>query len=457
MRKVRPTQLPSWREEIASTLRLALPLTAVQLSLVALGLVDTACLGRASTVDLAGLTMGNAIVFTVMVVGFGVGMALEPLSSQAVGAREHHRAWQWWRTVLRVCLLLAIPLMAVAVAITYTLTWFGVAADVQASAVEYAWARSPSILFQLVFVAGRSYLQSYEETWSVLLAALLANILNYVMNMLFIYGDETLLAVGLPAVGLPRLGAAGVGIATTGASIFMAAVVYYRVWRRAPTVTTAAPKNDLLQVLRMGLPLGMQLAAEVGIFAMVAVMAGRLGKEVASAHQIAIGLASATFMATLGLSAAASVRVGHAIGRGDTPAARRAGLFAVGIGLAIMSAGAVIFITLPGPLTYIFTDNPAVRSLAVELLFVAAVFQLFDGLQAVFSGALRGAGDIRVPFIANVACHWGIGLPVALFLGFTLEWGAVGLWYGLTAGLSAIGLTLGARFLLLTRRTISRT
>jgi MATE family multidrug resistance protein len=208
------------------------------------------------------------------------------------------------------------------------------------------------------------------------------------------------------------------------------------------------------KVLGLGAPIGLQLLAEIGVFSVVAVLAGRLGKVAVSAHHIAIGLASFTFMGVLGISGATAVRVGHAVGEGRSP--RSPGLLGIGMGAAFMACSSALFLLAPRPLVALFTDDPAVLDLGARLMRIAAAFQLFDGVQGVAAGALRGAGDVRFAFLANVAAHWLVGFPLALVLAFTLDLGALGLWWGLLAGLGLVSALLLARFLRIANGAVSR-
>jgi len=208
--------------------------------------------------------------------------------------------------------------------------------------------------------------------------------------------------------------------------------------------------------IRLGLPVAGTLLAEVGVFGLSSYFAGILGRGPLAAHNVALILASTSFQVPLGIGIAASVRVGHAIGRDDTPGARKAGFLALGMAAAFMVVTASLFLTIPHALARIFTPDPAVIAAALPLLAVAAVFQLADGAQAVASGALRGAGDTRFPFIANVAGHYAIGLPLSLGLAFGLGWGARGIWVGLSAGLFAVAILLVRRFSRVSRVRIAR-
>ncbi|MCZ7685465.1 MAG: MATE family efflux transporter [Sandaracinaceae bacterium] len=212
----------------------------------------------------------------------------------------------------------------------------------------------------------------------------------------------------------------------------------------------------MARTLALGTPIGLTLFAEVASFAIVAVLMGNLGTRALSSHNVAIMLISTTFQLALALGAAGAVRVGHAVGREDVAGARRAGFTAIGAGALGMMAGAVAFLAAPRLLARILTDEPAVIEAAVPLLAVAAAFQISDGVQAVAAGALRGAGDTLVPLLANLAGHYAIGIPVGAALAFGAGWGAVGLWWGLSAGLTAVALLLFVRFALLSRRPIRR-
>jgi MATE family multidrug resistance protein len=204
----------------------------------------------------------------------------------------------------------------------------------------------------------------------------------------------------------------------------------------------------------VGIPVGLQMGAEVGIFALVGLLAGRLGARALAAHQVAISLASFTFCAAVGVGMAGSVHVGRAVGARDTPAARRSGLVAFGAGVMVMSVAALAFWLAPEYLARLLSDQPEVISASVPLLAVCAVFQLSDGVQGVGAGVLRGAGDTRFAFAANVVGHYAVGLPVAVMLGLYLQRGVIGLWWGLCAGLTAVALALFTRFLRLSAKEI---
>jgi MATE family multidrug resistance protein len=438
--------------ELRTLVRLSLPIAAAQLGLVAMSLVDTAVIGRVSVADLAGAGIGRSIGFTAMIVAIGVATGLEPIAAQAIGAGDEGRAWRGYVTNVRATLLLWAPLLAAAFAITLALPVLGVAPAVVLRARLYLLGQAPGFAATLAFFSAKTFLQAHGSTAPALYGSIAANVLNWIVSNLLVRGDDALRAVGLPPVGLPVLGALGGGLAFSVASVVLVAFVAVAALRHR--VRAAGEPVSLATTYRLGLPVGLQMLAEIGIFSLVALLSGVLGPEVASAHHIAIGMASFTFMGALGVSGATAVRVGNAVGAGRDP--RGPGVLGIGLGGAVMMIGAVVFTAIPRSLVELFTSDPRVIAIGVDLLRIAALFQLFDGVQVVASGALRGAGDVRFPFVANVLAHWFVGFPVALLLGFALHLGAPGLWWGLTAGLVAVSASLAARFVVVSGRTIVR-
>jgi MATE family multidrug resistance protein len=446
------------RGELVALARLAAPIAVAQFGLVSMSLVDTAALGRVSVEDLAGAGIGRSIGFGTMMVGIGVAGGLEPLAAQAVGAGELERAWQGYLTNLRATLMTWPVAIAAAFALTLVLAPLGVDASVVARVRLYMLGQAPGFLVDLAYFSTKTLLQTHGRTRPALVGTVVANIVNFPLVNLLVRGDAALRAVGLPAVGMPTLGALGGGVAFSIASLVLVAFVAapaleYRP-REPREQRDKAQRVPLATAYRLGLPVGLQMLAEVGVFSLVTLLAGALGPEVASAHNIALGMASFTFMGAVGVSGATSVRVGYAIGAGQP--ARRAGVTGIALGAAVMTLGAVAFSAAPQLIASAFTSDGRVIAIAVDLLRIAALFQVFDGIQAVAAGALRGAGDMRFPFVANVVAHWGVGFPAALLLGFAMHRGAEGLWWGLTAGLVFVSGLLAARFVVITRGTISR-
>jgi MATE family multidrug resistance protein len=439
--------------ELGALVRMSVPIAIAQLGLVSMSLVDTAAIGRVSVADLAGAGIGRSIGFGAVIVGIGVAAGLEPLAAQAIGAGEHGLAWRAFVTNLRATLILWLPSMLAAFAVTLALPALGLEAAVVSRVRMYIAGQAPGFAATLAFFSAKTFLQAHGRTTPALVGSAVANVVNVPVSNLLVRGDGALRAVGLPPLGLPALGALGGGIAfsiacfVTLAFVGVASLKYRSKEQGAPPV-------PLAKVYRFGVPVGLQMFAEVGVFSLVALLSGALGPEVASAHHIAIGMASFTFMGAVGVSGATSVRVGHAIGAGRSP--RRAGTLGIALGAAGMTFGAVAFMAVPQLLMRAFTTDQRVVAIGVDLLRIAALFQIFDGVQAVAAGALRGAGDMRFPFVANVVAHWLVGFPAAMGFGFALHGGARGLWWGLTAGLVFVSVLLAARFAVITRHTIVR-
>jgi MATE family multidrug resistance protein len=417
-----------------------------------MSLVDTAAIGRVSVDDLAGAGIGRSIGFGTAVVGIGLANGLDPLAAQAVGAGEPARAWQAFVTTLRATLLLWPALMIAAFAVTLSLPAVGLDAAVIARVRMYLVGQAPGFAAIFAFSSAKQFLQAHGRTTPALVGSLVANAINVPVTNVLVRGDDALRAVGLPAIGLPALGALGGGIAFSLACVVLLTFVAVAALEYRPK--TESHRIPLRVVYAIGLPIGLQMFAEVGAFSLVALLSGAFGPEVAAAHHIAIGLASFSFMGALGVSGATAVRVAYAIGQGLP--ARRAGALGIGLGVAGMLAGAVLFASIPAPIMRLFTTDERVVTIGVGLLRIAAIFAIFDGAQAVASGALRGAGDVRFPFLANVVAHWLVGFPAAVVLGFTLHGGARGLWWGLTAGLVFVSGALATRFVFITRRPVAR-
>ncbi|MCB9728613.1 MAG: MATE family efflux transporter [Deltaproteobacteria bacterium] len=444
------------RRDLRETVHLAVPLAVAQMATLTMGLVDTACVGHYSALELAATATGNALALLPMALGMGFGLALEPLISQALGAGEDAAARAWWRAGLRLAIQAGVPLGLLTLAMAQAMPALGIEALLSQRATAYLVARLPSMALLFHYYATRSYLQAHGRTRPLLVAALVANVFNLAANLLLVYGDGGLVQVGLPAIGLPPLGAVGAGVATSLASGVMAAVA----WRAGLALedgdAAQLPPDARRTMLRLALPLGLTLLAEMGVFGATGLLAATLGERVAGAHQIALHLSSISFMGAVGVAGATGTRVGRAIGAGASTAARRAGASGAIVALGFMGTAMLLFLLFPTQLASFFSADPPVIALAARLITIAGLFQLFDGLQAVMAGALRGAGDVHAPLVANVLAHWCFGFPMAAVLAVPLGVGAEGLWYGLTLGLAVAAGGLSLRFVRLTRAPVLR-
>mgnify|MGYP002631248962 CR=1 FL=1 len=451
-------QASGWRFELRALWILALPLVFVQLGNQLKGVVDTAVVGRLGATELAAVGLANIVYYSFLVIGQGTVLGVDPHMSQAMGAGDPRRArtmmWQGvW--IAAVGTLLVVSLIATAPLIFAA---FSVPADVADQATIYIWIRAIDVLPALLFVSLRCYLQAHSRTGMLLGAMFVTNVINLFGTLLLVFGGADLPSWCGPLQAVPAMGVAGSAIATvlsTGAQLGMVVVAVRGL--AVPEWTTGLRRavwSEIRRAIEVGMPVGLQMLAEVGVFALAGLLAGNIGAVPLAAHQVALTLASVTFTMCIGLANATSVRVGKNIGAGDGRGARLAGLTGFGSALGLMTLPMALFIMAPEFVAGLLTDDPDVIAATVGLLGVAAIFQLTDGLQAVGAGTLRGAGDTRFSSIANVAGHYLVGLPVAILCAFTFEMGVIGLWWGLAAGLSAVAFALVARFVSISARPL---
>lgn len=412
--------------EIRSIVRLAWPVILAELGWMFMGVVDTIMVGHRGPLAIAAVSLGNAMFDVIGLCGIGLVLGLDTLVSQAFGAGEDRECDRWlWQglflalaatPVLMLGIALGVPLMREA----------GVQRAVLFEAEPYVRPMNWSVGPLLAYAVFRRYLQGIGQVRPVMFALLSANLVNVVGNW-FLIG---------------RFGVEGVGWATFGSRVYMAAALAGFTLVRHPAVLQHIPQPDwsaIKSLLQLGLPAAGQIVLEIGVFATSTVLAGKLTAESLAAHHVVLMIAGSTFMVPLGISSAGAVAVGHAIGRSDAQAARRAGWIAISIAALFMSAMILVMVSIPRTLLGVFTKNSDVLAIAVPLLFVAAVFQIFDGIQVTATGVLRGAGDTRTPMYANLVAHWILGLPAGYLLCFTFGMGVVGLWIGLSAGLVVVG------------------
>jgi MATE family multidrug resistance protein len=433
------TILHTLREELPPMLRLAGPVVLAELGWMAMGIVDTMMVGRVSAAAIGGVGIGSALFHTVAVFGLGLLLGLDTLVSQAFGAGDLEDCHRSLLSGVHLTLPLTPLLMGVLWAAAWLLPAFDVRPEVVREAVPYLYAVTWSVFPQLLFFALRRYLQSMNLVVPTMVALLTANLVNAGANWVLIFGHW----------GFPALGAAGAGWATCTSRTYMALLLLgYVIWYdrrqhvRLEHVSWQPDWRRLRDLIRLGFFAAMQLTGEVGVFAAAATLLGKLDKESLAAHQIVLNMAGFSFMVPLGVSSAAAVRVGQAVGRDDPERAGRAGWTALLLGAAFMSLAGLCFWLLPERIMRLFTSEAPVIERGIPLLFVAALFQLFDGLQVVATGALRGAGDTRTPMLTHLGAYWALGLPVGYALCFWGGWGARGMWVGFCVALVLAGAVL---------------
>jgi MATE family multidrug resistance protein len=432
-----------WKRELAALTKLAIPVVLSELGWMAQGVVDTIMVGRLGPVSIGAVAVGNAVFYTPSLFGIGLLLGLDTVVAQAYGRKDFDECHRWLAQGIYLAIAITPILMILVACASLGFARVGITTEVAAPAAQYLRMLDWSILPLLIYGASRRYLQGVGQVRVITLTYIGANLLNWGGNYVLIYGHW----------GFPAMGVRGSALSTVVARILMAASLMGFAWRyerkRGHPLFShwAGPQlARIRQLIRLGLPAAGQITLEVGAWNVATLSAGFLNPIALATHQIAINYASITYMIPLGISAATAVSVGHAVGAGDKARARRAGWLALGLGTAFMILAGLVFFIAPSPLIELYTHDPQVLAVGPSLLWIAAAFQIFDGVQTVCTGALRGLGETRAPMFANFVGYWILGLPLGLILCFILKRGIYGMWIGLTLALIVISTILLLRW-----------
>ncbi len=429
-----------WRDDLRDMAQVAWPVVLINVGLQAMGVVDTLMVGKLGGAAIAAVALGNFYFFNVSVFGIGLLCAIDPVVAQAVGAGDPDGVARGVQRGLVLAMAVSLMVMAALVPGEWLLTALDQPPEVVRETAVYARRRLLGVIPFYLFAVLRQTLQAMGPVRPVIIAAVIGNVVNAACNWLLIFGHA----------GAPALGVEGSGYSTAIATWVMAVALWGMSWpvvRNAmrPWRAESLTWMPMWRMLRIGVPIGVQWFFESFAFGLTALFMGWMGTASLAGHEIALNMAALTFMVPLGVSGAAAAVVGRAIGRGDIAAARRDALAAIACGVGFMCLSAVVFIAAPEWLTARYTDEAATVTVAVALIPLAGWFQVFDGLQAVTSGVLRGTGDTRVPAVLHLVAFWGVGIPLGYYLGFHTSWRERGLWVGLVAGLAAAALLQSAR------------
>jgi MATE family multidrug resistance protein len=414
-----------------------------ELGWMAQGVVDTIMVGKLGPAAIGAVALGNAVFYIPSLFGIGLLLGLDTLVSQAFGRKDYDSCHRWLAQGVYLAILVAPIVMVVVAVASYLYAPLGISAVLAQPSGSYLRVLNWSTLPLLLYGASRRYLQGVGHVRVITVTFLVANLLNWLGDWVLIYGHW----------GAPAMGVNGSALSTVIARIFMAAAllgfaVHYESKRGHPLFCHwAAPTAGMIKhLVRIGAPAATQIILEVGAWNGATLAAGWLTPVALATHQIALNYAAITYMVPLGVGAAAAVSVGHAVGAGDPEKARRAGWLAMALGTGFMLLAAVVFLVAPRPLIALYTTDAQVMAVGPGLLGLAAIFQIFDGIQTVSTGALRGLGKTRSPMVASLVGYWGLGLPLGFVLCFALKWGIYGIWIGLTLALLVIAFTLLRRW-----------
>ncbi len=429
--------------DLKATISLSYPIIIAQMGLIAMGVTDTIMVGSLGEASLAASGIANAIFFFISVLGIGVLSIVPPLIATAKSRQDLSKCSSLFGASLQVGLGIGLLSMLVVGLMTWNFSWFRQTAEVSYLAIPYLQILAVSVVPMLLFLAIKSFADGLSITKPAMYVNFICFFLNIAFNWVLIYGK-----LGFPAWGLN-----GAGVATLLSRIFMtlgvALFVMYsgKIQRCLPSFKLQKiSMPDIRKILTLGLPAGMQYVFEVGAFAGASVMIGWLGTSELAAHQIAINLASITYMLAIGLSAAASIRVGNALGEGQIFQIKRSGTSAFILAIAFMTVSCFLFINYSLELVHLYIYKGEAVEIAASLLVIAGFFQISDGLQCVALGALRGLEDVNIPTLFTLIAYWLVGLPLGYVLAFHTSLGVQGVWIGLSAGLTISAVLLTFRF-----------
>lgn len=429
------------KEHLRKNISLSLPVVIGQLGHIMVGVADSVMVGRLGVIPLAAATFAGTIYHILMLFGIGVSYAITPKVA-ATDMKHHGRLLEFLQNGFFMNLGLGLCLFSLGYAASHFLHLFGQEVPVATAARPYLVIMCGSLIPLMIFQTFRQYAEGLSDTFSPMIVSVFANLLNVLFNYMLIYGNW----------GAPALGLNGAGIATLLARVVMFSVMIFWLRKRIKGFQWDFQWEGIKELLRIGIPSGLQYVFEVGAFATAAIMVGWISAEALAAHNIALNLAAISYMSATGLAAAATIRIGNQMGLKDKPNLRMAGFSSFGLVTVLMAGFGTAFILLRKVLPALYIDNDIVESTAASLLVIAAAFQISDGIQAVGLGVLRGLTDVKIPTVVTFIAYWVISIPAAYLFAFPGGYGVQGIWYGLSIGLTISGVLHIWRFNRLSNR-----
>ncbi len=440
-----------FKKHFRINLKLAYPVMLSHLGQMTVGVADNVMVGRVGKESLAAASLANSIFMIFLVLGIGMSLAITPQAAKADGEKNNPLLTEILKHGLLVNVIFGI-LLTVAILLGRDLIWYLNQPEMVVKlALPYLGIIALSLIPFMIFQAFRQFIEGLGYTRQAMYVTITANIINIVLNYIFIFGK----------LGMEPMGLYGAGLATMISRVIMAILLglfvlfdrrFSKFWKVFTVGNFSFPL--IRENLRLGIPMAFQLIFEVSTFSIAAIMIGWIGATPLAAHQIALNLASISYMVALGIASASTIRVGNQLGKKDYHTLRNAAMTSLAMATMFMATTAILFFAGRYWLPELYIGDADVQSMAATLLVVAALFQLSDGIQVVMLGSLRGMADVRIPTIITLLAYWGIGLPLGYVLAFILDMGAVGVWIGLWAGLSLAAAMLFIRFDRLTKRLI---
>ncbi|PZX52413.1 MATE family multidrug resistance protein [Algoriphagus ratkowskyi] len=440
------------KDHFKITFTLAFPVILSQLGQVLVGVADSMMVGQTGAVPLAAASLGNSIFFVILMFGMGISMGITPLVSAAEGKGKLKRIGHLFQHGLWINIVTAILLTVVVIGLSQGLHFLDQPDEVVTLTIPYLYIITASLLPFMIFQSFKQFAEGLSQTKQAMYVTIFCNVVNVFLNWVFIYGN----------LGFPEMGLNGAGIATLISRVLMPIAMGLYVLRskryKIFNIQLGIGKLRFLllnRILKIGIPTGFQYIFEVSAFSAAAIMMGWIGVNALAAHQIAINLASVSYMMVSGLSTAGMIRVSNQIGRGNFKNMREAGMVVFGMAFIFMVITGLIFILMRSFLPTLYIDNDEVVALSASLLIIAGLFQLSDGIQVAGLGILRGMEDVKFPTLITLVAYWVIGLPLGYYLAFHVGLAEQGIWYGLLIGLSITAVVLLYRFHKLSNRMIA--
>ncbi len=437
------TDLKSLKEEVFKTLSLAYPVIIGQLGIIMMGVVDSMMVGRLGPVSLAAASLGNSLIFIILIIGIGSSIVVSPIVAILVGGKRYSECGIYFRQSLVVNIALSLVMIIIILLGVNFIYLLKQPPEIIDQTIVYMTIVGLSAFPLMIYQTYKQFIEGLSIMKPSMIISVLANLINAFANWILIFGK----------FGFPQLGIAGAAWATFASRVFMAMAIMFYVMRNNKLKQydvnfhfRGLDFKIIKKLLRLGLPSGFQYFFEVGAFSTAVIMIGWIGANELAAHQIAINLASSSFMAVLGISQAASIRVGNEMGEQSVYKIRKAGFTGIILGATAMFLAGITFIILNDFLPTLYISDKNVIEIASRLIIIAAMFQLSDGTQAVGIGVLRGLTDVKGPTIITFVAYWIISLPIAYLLAFNFNLGVDGVWFGLLIGLTASALMLTFRF-----------
>lgn len=436
--------ITDFKQNLKETFTLAIPVSIGQLGHIMMGVVDSLMVGRVGADSLAAASIANGVFFLLIVVGIGLNAAITSLVAIKSGEKNVSDCGN----VLANAALINLAGSAILFILTYIISYYfeemGQTPEVSRLAGSYLRIESFSILPFMFFQAYKQFCEGVSDVKPPMVFAILANLVNIFFNWVWIYGK----------FGFEPMGLNGAGYSTLMNRVFMWIGLGWYIYTNSSykkyNMVLWPQKFDfklIKRIIRIGLPSGMQYLFEVAAFTLSGLMVGWLGSKMLAAHHIALNLASVSYMVILGIATAGNIRVGNAWGEQNKTKIHNAGFTAIFLGVSIMFCSAVLMLIFRDFIPWIYIDDKAVIETTSSLLIIAGFFQVFDGLQAVSSGVLRGLLDVKIPMLIILGSYWVVGVPSGYYFAFYMNMGAFGIWLGFLIALIIIGGSLLARFI----------